>query len=268
MKTIKIDGATRFYETSGCGPTVILIHGSLSSSRQWRALIDHLRDRYLIIALELVAEDDRESSGRGAGFSFAQDCALLESLIATSNGDIHIVGHSYGGVVAARAALDTSTRLSSLVLIEPSAFHLLRQAGRSAAYDEIKCVCDRQQHAYALGELELSAGGFIDYWMGTGAWLAMPDRRRADATAALPKLVHDWNGVLDDTTRLEEYRSFATPTLLMHAKDTRRPSAQIVDLLAARLPNPAIAEISSGGHMSPLTNPVPVNRAIAQFVGR
>ena len=56
------------------------------------------------------------------------------------------------------------------------------------------------------------------------------------------------------------------PTLLMRAKNTRSPSFRIVDLLRPVLPDATLVEIESGGHMSPLTNPEPVNAAIEKFL--
>ena len=68
------------------------------------------------------------------------------------------------------------------------------------------------------------------------------------------------------TPRLADYRKLTLPVLLMRAKDTRRPSFRIVDLIRGELPNATLAEIDSGGHMSPLTNPEPVNEAVERFL--
>ena len=82
----------------------------------------------------------------------------------------------------------------------------------------------------------------------------------------VPKLNEDWPGTLEHQTRLADYSSLSLPTLLMRAKDTRRPSFRIVDLLRPVLPNATLVEIESGGHMSPLTNPEPVDAAVEQFL--
>jgi len=94
----------------------------------------------------------------------------------------------------------------------------------------------------------------------------MPERRRELMVLGLPKLNEDWPGTTDDHTHLADYRSFAMPVLLMRAKNTRAPSFRIVELLRAALPNPSFAEIADGGHMSPLTNPEPVNAAVEAFL--
>jgi pimeloyl-ACP methyl ester carboxylesterase len=67
-------------------------------------------------------------------------------------------------------------------------------------------------------------------------------------------------------TTLDDYRAFGARTMLMAARDTRRPSARIVAMIGAVMAQAVRVEIDSGGHMSPLTNPEPVNRAIERFV--
>ena len=103
MKSISVDGVTRYYAEEGAGPAIILIHGSMSSYRQWRAMIDGLRDRYKVIAIDLLANGEDDATKLGA-LPFAQDVALVETLI-DENERPHLLGHSYGGVVAIKSAL-------------------------------------------------------------------------------------------------------------------------------------------------------------------
>jgi pimeloyl-ACP methyl ester carboxylesterase len=264
MPSVSIDGITRFYDDEGEGPPAVLVHGSASSSRQWRKLSERLRDNYRVLAADLCATD---GSGEGvAAFTFAADCALVARLIEVGGEGAHLVGHSYGGVIAACLALARPQALASLTLIEPSCFHLLEEAG-AAERAEIAGVCERQLGALAAGEHETSMRGFIDYWMGEGAWVAMPERRRETILATLRKFPHDWSGTNGPRTRLADYGVFTVPTLLVRARDTVPPSARIVEMLGATLPNCQTVTVSHGGHMSPLTNPDEVNTAIAAFIG-
>lgn len=266
MKTIIVDGVTRFYAEEGSGPAVILVHGSLSSHRQWRSLTDRLRDRFRVIAIDLLACESEGAAAKLGAFSFAQDCAFVGRLIEDNPGAC-LVGHSYGGVVAIKAALAHRDRLASLVLIEPSCFHLLEQE-RAPEYAEVIRLRDQQQQKAGQGDFAGAARGFIEYWLGPRAWTAMPERRRQLMALGIPKLDQDWPGTLDHNTRLADYRALSLRTLLVRAKDTRAPSFRIVDLIRGVLPNASLAEIENGGHMSPLTNPEPVNDAIERFVQR
>src|SRR5688500_17848974 len=123
MPSIRVSSHQRLYDSAGSGPAVILVHGSLSNGRQRRALAERLQDRFRVLSLDLYLTQ-REGGPVVGDFSFADDVAFVEALLAEHAG-AHLVGHSYGGVVAARAALNRRDQLASLTLIEPSCFHLL-----------------------------------------------------------------------------------------------------------------------------------------------
>jgi pimeloyl-ACP methyl ester carboxylesterase len=264
MKNVVLDGAARFFDEEGAGPTVILVHGSLSSSRQWRKLMERLRGRFRVLALDLYAAAPESAEPRIGDFSFAEDCAFVRGLIDDSGGKVHLVGHSWGGVVAAKAAFGRRDKLASLTLIEPSCFHLLNRSG--AEYAEILDVYDRGRALFARGDTVGAARLFVDYWMGPAAFASMPASRQRPIVAAIPRLHQDWAGTLDMNTTLDDYCAFKVRTLLMVARDTRRPSARIAVSIGAALPNVTKVEIENGGHMSPLTNPEPVNAAIEKFL--
>lgn len=48
LGSLKID-----HTDDGSGPSVVLIHSSVSANRQWRALCDALKNRYRVIAVNL-----------------------------------------------------------------------------------------------------------------------------------------------------------------------------------------------------------------------
>jgi pimeloyl-ACP methyl ester carboxylesterase len=234
----------------------------MSSHRQWQSLADRLRDRYRLIVPDLLMCDP-DSRNLGA-FPFANDCAFIAQMIELNPG-AHLLGHSYGGVVAIKAALGQRDKLGSLILIEPSCFHLLEQEKRPE-YQEVIELQNLQHEHEARGDAAQAARVFIEYWIGSAGWDAMPERRKELMMLGLPKLKEDWPGTLDDHTRLADYHSLSLPTLLMRAKDTRAPSSRIAELLRTALPDPTFVEIASGGHMSPLTNPEPVNAAVDAFL--
>lgn len=262
MKSVRVDNQTRYFAEDGAGPALIVIHGSMSSYRQWQSLADRLRDRYRLIMPDLLMCDP-ESKKLGA-FTFANDCAFMTALI-DAHPDAHLLGHSYGGVVSIKAAMPQPDKLASLVLIEPSCFHLLKQE-RLPEYQEVIRLQAQQREHEARGDAAQAARSFIEYWIGPAGWDAMPERRKELMALGLPKLNEDWPGTLDDHTHLADYHALSTPTLLMRAKDTRAPSFRIAELLRTALPKPTFVEIANGGHMSPLTNPEPVNAAVDAFL--
>jgi pimeloyl-ACP methyl ester carboxylesterase len=62
-------------------------------------------------------------------FALADEARPIIDLIERVGRPVHLVGHSYGGGVALHIAHRRPDLLKSLVLIEPSAFQLLRRGG-------------------------------------------------------------------------------------------------------------------------------------------
>ncbi len=245
---------------------VVLVHSSAASGRQWRALTDLLAPRCSVSAPDLggygkAAETDTH-------YSFEDDCARIRRLVVTAANPVHLVGHSYGGLIAAKTAFENPDRVRSLTLIEPVCFHLLQAAGERDAFEEIRAVRDRQIAAVERGDLTASAEGFIAYWMGPDAWAAMPPERREAVARVMPKVALEWPGAFEPTTRLEQYGPLPWPAQLIRAADTTRAARTVVDLVVNQNPDIGLVEVASGGHMSPVTNPEPVNAAIVSFLDR
>jgi pimeloyl-ACP methyl ester carboxylesterase len=118
----------------------------------------------------------------------------------------------------------------------------------------------------AAGDPLAAAQGFVTYWMGAPAWEAMGEERRRAVAGTMAKVVAEWSGAFAPTTRLADYAAFPAPTLLIRAADTTLAARRITNLIRARLGAHDFVEVARGGHMSPVTNPEPVNSAIAGFL--
>jgi pimeloyl-ACP methyl ester carboxylesterase len=180
---------------------------------------------------------------------------------------VHLVGHSYGGALALRAALELGAGVASLALIEPVAFHLLRLEG-DPAWSEIADVATRHIELVGAGELEACADAFMGYWMGPAAWGAATAAMRAKVVAAMPKVADEWRGVFVESHPPARYARIEAPTLLVRGTRTTRAARRVVDLLAGALPDCALEEIRGAGHLSPVTHPAAVVKAIAGHLDR
>ena len=243
---------------------VVLVHSSASSGRQWRALTDLLAPRYRVTAPDLGGYGKAEEAD--THYSFEVDCARIRRLVVTATNPVHLVGHSYGGLIAAKTAFENPDRVRSLTLVEPVCFHLLQAAGEQDAFKEIRTVRDRQIAAVERGDLMASAEGFIAYWMGPDAWAAMPPERREAVARLMPKVALEWPGAFEPTTSPEQYSGLPWPAQIIRAADTTLAARTVVDLIVKQNQDIKLVEVAAGGHMSPVTNPEPVNAAIVAFL--
>src|SRR5512139_1139871 len=104
----------------GNGPAVVLIHSSVSGNRQWRALTDALKDRYRVLAVNLFGYGETTKWPGTTPQSLYAQAQLVTALCDHIDGPVTLVGHSFGGSVAFKAATLLGARVDRLVFLEPN----------------------------------------------------------------------------------------------------------------------------------------------------
>ena len=247
---------------------VVLLHCSGSSGAQWRALAATLSERHQVLAPDLIGYGSAAPWSGGGAFSLAHEAAAIRSVLGTLNEPAHLVGHSYGGAVALHIARRRPELLRSLTLIEPTAFHLLRNGDAidAAALAEITAVAGDARAALLAGDYAGGFGRFVDYWSGPGSWTAMAAERRASFAPQLAKIVLDFQALLGDPAELEDVCDIAVPTLLVQGGGTQLPARCICARLRVALPDASFRVVQGAGHMLPVTHREQVNALIAAHV--
>ncbi|MEI7465537.1 MAG: alpha/beta hydrolase [Burkholderiales bacterium] len=103
-------------------PLVIFIHGSPGD---WRGWVDYLIDPELLQKAELIAVDRPGFGGSGADIverslvQQARDVAPLLDQVASGR-RVVLVGHSFGGPLVARLAMDNGSKVTDLVILAGS----------------------------------------------------------------------------------------------------------------------------------------------------
>lgn len=268
MPTIDVNGAGIAYQRFGAGEPVILLHSSVSSSTQWSALCEQLKDDFLVLAPDLHGYGENDPWPARRRIRLADEAAIVEALAATCAGPIHLVGHSYGGAVALKAALDGRVALSSLTLLEPAAFNILWHSDPRAArfFGEIRQLSDAVWVAMSQDDRLGAMTCFVDYWNGRGAWSRLTPRQQKKMLATADKVPQDFLAIITEPRVLEDYRCLASPTLLLRGTESPAPTRRIVALLESVLPDVRVAAVQGAGHMAPLTHSAPVNAAIVEHL--
>jgi pimeloyl-ACP methyl ester carboxylesterase len=254
------------YIDEGQGEVVILVHSSVSGNRQWHALIDALRDRYRVLAVNLFGYGRTPPWPSHEAQTLADQARLVLAAGHPLPAPVHIVGHSFGGSVALKAASLLGPGLGTLLLFEPNPFYLLKQHGRAEAYEEARALRDHVKRFGSRGDWRSVAARFADYWVGDGAWAAMPDKRRAAFAEALPPNFHEWDAVMTEQTPVHEWAALSGRTLLVTSAHPRRPIREIAELFRKACPHWSFTQLAEGGHMAPLTHPETINSITRRFL--
>jgi len=115
---VEINGRMIRYFQTGNGEDILLIHGSMGSIEDWETLYPLLKDRYRVTAI------DRP----GIGFSDIKDkdytiegnAKIAREIIKKLDlKNVLIVGHSRGGAIALRMAIDYDENIKGYLLLAP-----------------------------------------------------------------------------------------------------------------------------------------------------
>ena len=225
--------ARAYLREAGHGPAVVCIHASASSSAQWRPLIDRLAGRYRILAGDLYGSGQSPPWPGDRPLSLADERTLLAPAFEAAGGRFHLIGHSYGGAVALEAARAEPGRVASVVLFEPVLFSLLgAEDPTQPAAREIAGVRDDTVAALERGEPHASGARFVDYWMGAGAWAAMPASRRDGLARAMGAVKAEWEAAFGNPTPLSAFAALDVPVLCLTGSESPASSRTVTRLLA------------------------------------
>jgi pimeloyl-ACP methyl ester carboxylesterase len=253
---------------AGKGPLAVLIHSSMAGAHQWSALTRDLQADFRVRAVNLFGYGKTHLWAETQPPSLDDFADLVATAVPATTRAISLVGHSFGGAVAMRLATrQLKGRVSSLVLFEPSLFHLLDCCSQTAAFNEISALARDTGQWIEVGMPEMAAEQFIDYWCGHGTWAACSSAKRSSFARSVTLLQHEWAAVFDGSmTPVELAGALPRHTLVMSSLRTPRPARQIVEILLDTCPEAAFAAILDGGHMAPLTHPQVVNPLIRNFL--
>jgi pimeloyl-ACP methyl ester carboxylesterase len=109
---------THYYQAGG-GPPVVLLHGGASDSRDWLGAMATLAGRFSLYAPDLIGFGRSERKEEGYYLSdFIEFAEEFIAALGLENPDM--VGHSFGGRVAAGVAVRHRVNIRRLVLVDSS----------------------------------------------------------------------------------------------------------------------------------------------------
>jgi pimeloyl-ACP methyl ester carboxylesterase len=277
-RVVEVNGTFLSYVEQGAGRPVVFVHGALSDLRVWDPLRDELARRaegasgFRLIAYTQRYYGTRTWSDDGARFSIATHAEDLARLIATLAAEpVHLVGTSYGGLVAATAAVRNPALIRSLVLYEPALVSLLPQEsedGRTARADRAAFMApvmsalragDNIRAARSMYETvnQLPPGGFDSQPQAV-------QTRVLDNARSLPMLLPVLSASSDVTCEL--LKDFVRPTLVMRGEKSQAYYVLINEAISRCMPWARQVVLKNANHGAPYRDPQAFAAALFEFL--
>ncbi len=118
------DGIRVSYDCYGCGPPLLLVHGSFSDHRSnWAYVRPFFEKRFTVYAL---ARRGRGETDATRGHTVEEESRDLGALIESIEKPVFLLGHSYGAQIALGAAANLPDSVRKLILYEPPRPSIIR----------------------------------------------------------------------------------------------------------------------------------------------
>jgi non-heme chloroperoxidase len=282
MATVDVGGVRLFWSERGAGPAVVFVHGIPTDYRAWDAQSNALSSGFRAITYSRRYAYPNERAGNVADSTIennAEDLAALISQLGLA--PVHLVGHSYGGFVAAYLATREPELLQSLTLVEPAIASVLLRNPKSGVEKlglllrHPRLALSAQRFLRTSNDPALAALGRNDL---VGAVRLNLDgvEDRPGVLESLPgpiqQMMRDNGRTIRETALPYPALSLAAlgqlrmPTLMIHGQTSVLWLRTIAEMAGAAIPGCSVVAIPNSGHYPHFQNPMAFNTALVQFL--
>ena len=253
----EVNGARLYYEASGRGPTVVLLHGGLVDSRLWDAQMKPLSKHFRVVRYDIRGYG--RSPAPAVEYYPTEDLRALLDYLKIDKATM--VGLSLGGIVAADFALEYPARVERLVLVAAG----LR--GAKLSPDEGAANARRVAAAEGMGR-------YFEEFLKSDMLAGV--RRRPAAREAMRRMMVE-NYKADAYIRAglpqspepptaQRLGQIKTPTLVVVGGLDAKNSQDTADMLAAGIPGARKVVIPGASHHPPVETPEEFNRVLLDYL--
>jgi len=156
---IKVNGISINYEITGSGKTLVLTHGLGVNTETWKTIVPLLSRHYQVLTWDVRGHGQSDKpDGNCPAKLFASDLAAL--LRALDIDGAYVLGHSMGGVIALRFALDFGDICNALIVSSSSAE--VNPQATKLWQDMATTILEKGLEAIPFDPTRLFSKGFIE----------------------------------------------------------------------------------------------------------
>jgi pimeloyl-ACP methyl ester carboxylesterase len=257
--------------------TILLIPGAFSTYRDWNRMIPILSKHYRLLALDYLGVGDSDKPRSGFNYTIEEQANLIAGMIEKLQiPKVHVVGVSYGGMIALNLATRYPDRVGKVVCIEGAVIkprklpHQLKKgvlrwplvgdffvsAARSGLFDTFTA---RSVLGDAWGKMSQNDQREVFEIIGQNNKMA--------SRVSWYRISRTFENSKDFA---EEIKTMRAPVLYLYGKSSEYRQMAIinVEFFKVHLPEVKIVGIEDGIHDLQLQKPKEVTKLILDFVGR
>ena len=259
MQDETVRGLRIAYERAGTGPPLVLLHGFVGDSREWRHQIDVLSEEFTVVAWDAPGAGGSDDPPASFGMADYADC-LAELIRALHLERPHIAGLSFGGALA----LELYRR-------HPTIPRTLLLAGAYAGWTgSLSAEVAEQRLRRSLDLADQSPAEFVNAMIPTLFPESTPkevvDGFSAIAAEFHPEGFRTMARSLAEADLRDVLPKIRIPTLLVYGDRDARASLQVAEALHTAIPESSLVILAGVGHMINVQAGDQLNREMRQFL--
>jgi 3-oxoadipate enol-lactonase len=252
------DGSEIYYEMTGSGPAVVLIHGFALDSRIWDPQVEALSDHFSVLRYDLRGFGKSDLPG-AEPYSHSDDLKQLLERLEISKATI--IGLSLGGMVAIDLALRNPGVVDKLILTDSAlgGFELVEFNNSFGKVVEIAFsagINEAKSH-FASFELFKSAASIPS--VANLLWQILSDYSGWH-------FMNDNPAIWVDPPAVDQLNIIKMPTLIIIGELDSGEFQEISEILKQRITDSVMTIIPNVGHVSNLENPDIFNQITLDFL--
>ena len=252
-----------YYKEAGTGETILFLHGGQEDYRVFMPQIDALKDKYRVITYSRRYNyPNPKNYQQGDAYNPFTEAEDLESLINDlKTNSIHLVGHSYGGLIAMAYTDKNPDKVKSLTLSEPP---LLRLPGCESWYQVAQeGLIDNVATAFKTNDTTLVMKALFEFFVGADIQDQVPPEIIQSLKANLTEmeaLVNSDNPFPDLNTNLKP------PVMILTSGNTMPMLNCTNEVLVKKMPKAKHVHIADATHDMWMTHPILLSQYLKDLI--
>jgi pimeloyl-ACP methyl ester carboxylesterase len=241
------------------GPPAICLHGVTGNAFAWYAVASEIGDAASLISLDLRGYGDSQWSPAQA-YRSDDHVADLEGIVAALGLErVTLLGSSWGGLIATSFAARHPDLVERLAIVdveasfEQSETDLFPRPRAYASFEEAFAY-ERSGNPHASDHTLEIVASTVNRPSADGGFVPKHD----------PFFFERWPFRSDD--HWDELPVLSMPVLLVHAQDSF-VRGEVMERMAARIPNAELVHVPDSTHVVPIDNPVALGKHLGAFLG-
>jgi len=255
MPKVKVNDVNIYYEITGEGPALVLLHEWVANHKIWKQQVPVFSKDYRVITLDLRGHGESDKPRTGYSIQvFADD--LYHILNELRFDGVIIAGHSMGGMIAQVFYLSYPEKVRALILVDTTSNDT---GGRISFEDDLALI--RTSRFETLVEQF-----FAPIFFAPGTSEDIINWVKSEVLKTPQHVVEEGIKAMSEYDVTAQLSKIKVPTMIIHGDQDLAINVKMAKMLHEKISNSTLKIIMGAGHHAMLEKSNEFNNIILEFL--